>query len=148
MNAAGCGVLQTSLPSEQCPMCKCYRLWHPSQRSCSVLVDVDTCAFHRYAWMGTSPLLSALAASDVYPLASPFTEGLPGVAVATAVAVIAPFISKLWTLSASATRRARPMMRLFWHGAELRSLATLWRSGRSICARAARVLIRSLEFHG
>jgi hypothetical protein len=58
------------------------------------------------------------------------------------------FISKLWTLSASATRRARPMMRLFWHYAELRSLGTLWRSGRSICARAARVLIRSLEFHG
>jgi len=82
VNAAGCGVLQTSLPSEQCPMCKCYRLWHPSQRSCSVLVDVDTCALHRYAWLGTSPLLSALAASDVYPLASPFEAGHGGTALA------------------------------------------------------------------
>ena len=58
------------------------RLWHPSQRSCSVLVDVDTCALHRYAWLGTSPLLSALAASDVYPLASPFEAGHGGTALA------------------------------------------------------------------
>ena len=141
-------MLQPSLPPEQCPVCKCYRLWHPSQRSCPVLVDVDTCALHRSAWLGTSPLLGALAASDSYSLASPFTEGPSVEAAATAVAVIAPFISKIWTLSASATPRARPMMRLFWHYAELRSLGTLWRSERSCFARAAMVVIRSFEFHG
>ena len=111
-------------------------------------VDVETRAPHRSASLGTSSPLGALAASDFYPLASPLTEGPPEEAAATAVAVIAPFITKIWTLSASATPRARPMMRLYWHCAEVRSLGTLWRSERSCFARAARVVIRSFQFHG